>query len=69
MLLIPDEMDDAITPSHLLHGRRIFNHESDEKIVEESRLTLSRRFEHLHVVVSHAKKRWREEYLTELREY
>ena len=64
-----DQLDDVITPSHLLHGRRIFNWHSNESISDETTYTLTNRLKHLQTVIDHMKNRWRHEYLTELREY
>ena len=64
-----DQLDDVITPSHLMHGRRIFNRHSNEVVSDETGVTLNKRFAHLLMVIEHAKSRWRQEYITELREY
>ena len=64
-----DQVDDVITPSHLIHGRRIFNLNVDDLIINENSVSLTRRLKHLQTVIVQMKNRWENEYLTELREY
>ena len=67
-----DELGEALTPSHLLHGHRLshlsegINPEIDH---EDDVDNLSRRFLYLTKKLSHFWNRWRKEYLTDLREF
>ena len=63
--------EEVLTPSHLIHGRRIHSLpevlESEEEFGENS-ATYSRRHEYLTKKLQHFWKRWQREYLTALRE-
>ena len=74
--LSSDDVEEPLTPSHLLVGHRILNlpdhlnyHEEDGdeefQITDE---TLQRRAKHLSSVLNHFWKRWSKEYLLELRD-
>ena len=63
-----DEIEEVLTPSHLLHGRRINDH-NDTEVLEESCEKLNKRMTHLQTLLNHFEGRWRHEYLSELREY
>ena len=65
--LYDDIVEDAISPNHLLFGRKldICNTESDE--IPET--NPSKRMKYIQIVLSHYWKRWSTEYLTSLREY
>ena len=70
------DMEEPLTPSHLIVGRRIHNlpdhlsHlddlEDEEFLLNQTQLT--RRMKHLANVLNHFWNRWRSEYLSELRE-
>ena len=71
-----DDTEEALTPSHLMTGRRVRNlpdnldylcDPTDEKFELDSS-QLSKRLKHLNGVMTHFWKRWRREYLAELRE-
>jgi hypothetical protein len=66
-----EELDeDVLTPSHLIHGRRLKSM-PDENIEEavENETNCSKRFRHLTLRLVHFWNRWRKEYLTDLREF
>ncbi|XP_011408730.1 PREDICTED: uncharacterized protein LOC100636053, partial [Amphimedon queenslandica] len=68
-----DDLDEPITPSHLLIGRRLTSLPDDICCTEEDAFTLTppaltRRMEFLNRQLSHFWNRWRKEYLLELRE-
>jgi len=71
-----DDMEEPLTPSHLMVGRRILNlpdhlsHLDDLKDEEFSpdSTQLTRRMKHLCNTLNHFWNRWRSEYLSELRE-
>ena len=74
---VPDEdMEEPITPSHLIVGRRILNLPDNLDYVcdlSDSEFTLdtnhaTKRVKHLNHVLNHFWKRWRTEYLSSLRE-
>ena len=64
-------MEEPLTPSHLIVGRRILSVPSkslsDE--VGQTEETLTRRAKFLQRILDHFWNRWRSEYLTQLREY
>lgn len=64
-----DDVIETLTPSHLMHGRRLKTESQYEEIREETGVTLTRRVRHLEKVIDHFQKRWKHEYLTELREH
>ena len=68
-----DDLDEPITPSHLLIGRRLTSLPDDICCTEEDEFTLTpptltRRMEFLNRQLTHFWNRWRKEYLLELRE-
>ena len=67
-----DDFEEPLTPSHLLIGKRIMSlpdpvpsDDSDEEVMAN---LLSRRSKHLNFTLNRFRKRWRNEYLLELRE-
>eukprot|EP00731_Ephydatia_muelleri_P013896 Em0007g1206a len=69
-----EELEEPLTPSHLLVGHRIFNmpqpnYSGDEDYENDVPATgLTQRFKYLNTVLTHFWNRWRKEYLSELRE-
>lgn len=72
-----EDVEEPLTPSHLLVGRRVlslpdttFYHKmgDDNYNVELTHDSLSRRMDHLNKTLNHFWKRWRAEYLLQLRE-
>ena len=68
--LYSDTFDEVLTPSHLMTGRRLISvrQKLPTDISEESRVTLTNRLKYLRSLIGHYEKRWKCEYLTELRE-
>lgn len=67
-----EDMETPLTPSHLLTGRRVlcsilYRDEMDEDFTL-TRDCLTRRMQHLNVVLNQFWMRWKKEYLLELRE-
>ena len=67
-----DELEEPLTPSHLICGRRLHSlpdarPESDLYSTGVSADELSRRGKHILLVLDHFWKRWRKEYVAELR--
>ena len=58
-----------VTPSHFIYGRRLFSLPEMRNDEEESQTGLLRRFRYLAKLRIHFWKRWRREYLTDLREH
>ena len=75
--LYAEELEEPLTPSHLLVGRRLYNlpdpscgADKDPTYGEKaSHATLTRRMKYLGTMLQHFWLRWRREYLTELREH
>ena len=74
--LTPDDLDEPLTPSHLLTGRRVlslpdnlsYQEETEDSDFQVSANDLSRRVKHLNSTMNQFWRRWRHEYLIELRE-
>ena len=65
-----EELDkEALTPSHLIYGRRIKSANPGEFIDEEEQTSMGKRFVYLSKKLAHFWKRWQREYLTDLREF
>ena len=71
-----DDMEPPLTPSHLLHGRRISQmaeepveaaDDPDFSIPESNTATLDKRMKHMKMVMHHFWSRWQKEYVLELR--
>ena len=63
-----ENLDEAITPNHLLYGRKI-NSSNTEICETVTTINPSRRLKHMETLILHFWNRWRSEYLTSLREY
>ena len=73
--LYADELEEALTPSHLILGRRLLTlpdvspDEEEDKDFDEREDVARRRERYLSRVLKHNWKRWKTEYLVDLREY
>ena len=66
------ELEEPLTPSHLMLGRRLLSNDPVTKRVEQSRpcfVDVTKRFKHLKMLLDHFSSRWQKEYLTELRQF
>ena len=69
-----EDCEEPLTPSHLLIGRRVLSlpdsalHYGIDEDVEFTQEALTRRMDHLNKTLNHFWKRWKMEYLLELRE-
>ena len=70
-----EDVDEPLTPSHLLHGQRLLNlpdsvntRDLSDPDFEMSSTDLSKRMSHLSNVMNHFWYRWKNEYLMELRD-
>lgn len=62
--------EEVLTPSHLLHGRRIMS--IPDEVIEPAdvmEVDINSRFRYLNVKLAHFWNRWHKEYLTDLREH
>ena len=69
--LYSDDIEQVLTPSHLITGKRLISVDRvlpDENF-QENENNLNSRLKHLRTLIGHYEKRWKREYLTELREY
>ena len=72
----PDDLEEPLTPSHLLVGRRVislpdnlgYQGEIGDSDFELNPVELSKRVKYLNNTLNHFWRRWRQEYLVELRE-
>jgi len=67
-----EDFEEPLTPSHLLCGRRLMSLPDNSSDAEQSDTDvqpkdLNKRMQHLNNVINHFWKRWRSEYLLELR--
>jgi hypothetical protein len=69
--LYSDDIEEALTPSHLLSGKRLIsaNRTFPDEILDETPKSLTNRVRYLRTLTEHYERRWKHEYLTELREY
>ena len=71
----PDDIEEPLTPSHLLMGRRVlslpdnlYHNREEEYSPDTNPELLTKRMRHLNNILDRFWKRWRTEYLAELRE-
>ena len=66
-----DDVEEPLTPGHLLHGRRILSlpEVADVTVQELNRESMTRRAKYLNTLLVHFLRRWKKEYLVGLREY
>ena len=64
-----DDIDDVLTPSHLLFGRLLLTESVENVSPENTSEEVSRRTKYIHTILQHFWRRWSFEYLTELREH
>ena len=67
--LYEDSGDIALTPNHLLFGRTLDFENASNDIAEIPSCELPSKLKHVTIILSHFWKRWRDEYLIELREH
>ena len=65
--LYEDNVDEPLTPSHLISGRNIASH--SEPLVEVDAMDVTNRFKYVRTTIESCWKRFQHEYLTELREH
>jgi len=66
-----DQIEEVITPSHLMFGRRILSRDDYNNELEhytETIETCNKRLNYVNTLISSFEKQWRHEYLTGLRE-
>ena len=66
------ELEELLTPSHLMLGRRLLSNDPVTQRDEQSRSSfadITKRFKHLKMLLDHFSSRWQREYLTELRQF
>ena len=64
-----DNLEEAITPNHLLFGRKIEVTNINEDEINEVAIEPTRRLKYVQTVISHFWQRFNAEYLTSLREF
>ena len=68
--LYSDDIEQALTPAHLITGKRQLSTRSNEfPVKDENEKTMNNRVKYLNSLISHYASRWKKEYLTELREF
>ena len=69
--LYSDDVNQVLTSSLLLTGKRLIstNRLLPEACYEENATTMNNRLSYLNTLIQHFQKRWKHEYLTELREF
>ena len=69
-----DDVEEPLTPSHLLSGRRLLSRiadqeDSGQEVGNEDRENLSKRARYMKLLLNHFWRPWQMEYLTELRQH
>ena len=65
-----DDLEEPLTPNHLLFGRKLSLRNTNENVVNlNDGIELSKRHKYLQTVIDHFWNRWRKEYLNTLRQY
>ena len=69
--LFEDEAEEALTPSHLVLGRRLISEVSkpEQSNVKQSQQSLNGRYRYLQTIIEHYWKRFSKEYLLELHQH
>ena len=76
LYISPDDLEEPLTPSHLLMGRRVLSLPDNLSIIDDledetfelNPGQITKRMKHLNNILNHFWKRWRSEYLLELRD-
>ena len=64
-----EDCDEALTPSHLVLGRRLLSPIKNNGVVEHNHDLLNNRYKYLQTIIEHYWKRFSHEYLFELHEH
>ena len=69
--LYSDDVEETLTPSHLLTGKRLISSTRvfPGELRDETSTSLTNRVRYLRSLIEQFERRWKHEYLTELREY
>ena len=70
-MVYSDDVEEPLTPGHLLHGRRILSlpEVADITVQELNKESMTRRVKYLSALLVHFWRGWKKEYLVGLREY
>ena len=64
-----NDLEEILTPNHLLFGRKLYTSNSSIQGNVKVNLDLPKRIHHINMLLNHFWSRWRNEYVTSLREY
>ena len=64
-----NDLQEILTPNHLLFGCKLYTFNSSIQDNVEINLVLPKRVHHINMLLNHFWSRWRNEYVTSLREY
>ena len=62
-------LEEILTPNQLLFGRKLYTSNSSIQSSVEINLVLPKRVHHINMLLNHFWSRWRNKYVTSLREY
>ena len=66
--LYDDDMEEILTPNHLLYGRKLCTTNSKGRVAI-NQIDISKRAKHLETIIEHFWNRWRFKYLTSLQDH
>ena len=64
-----DSFEEVLTPSHLMHGRRLLSRQENTECNDTTPKTITKRIKYLNLLLENFERTWKKQYLTELRDH